>query len=54
VRLILIRHGESHHSFNGLIAGDRGCTGLTERGIAQSRALARRQVRYNDGYHLLV
>jgi broad specificity phosphatase PhoE len=42
VRLILIRHGEAHHSFNGLIAGDRGCTGLTERGIAQSRALARR------------
>jgi probable phosphoglycerate mutase len=42
VRLILIRHGEAHHSFNGLIAGDRACTGLTERGVAQARALANR------------
>jgi broad specificity phosphatase PhoE len=42
VRLILIRHGESHHTLRGVIGGAAGCTGLTERGIRQAQALAGR------------
>jgi broad specificity phosphatase PhoE len=33
VRLLLIRHANSEHAARGLIAGVRGCTGLTKRGI---------------------
>lgn len=40
MRLVLIRHGESHHSLRGVIGGPAGCTGLTERGWAQAKALA--------------
>jgi probable phosphoglycerate mutase len=42
VRLVLIRHGESHHNLSGVIGGPVGCAGLTERGVRQARALARR------------
>ncbi len=42
MRLMLIRHGASHHSAAGLIAMPRGCTGLTDAGVAQANALARR------------
>ena len=42
MRLILVRHGESLHSQRRLIAGERGCLGLTENGQAQARALAER------------
>jgi probable phosphoglycerate mutase len=42
VRLILIRHGESHHTLRGVIGGAIGCAGLTERGIRQAWALAER------------
>jgi len=42
MRLLLIRHGASHHSTAGLIAMPRGCTGLTDAGVAQVDALARR------------
>lgn len=42
MRLVLIRHGESHHTLRGVIGGPAGCTGLTERGVGQARALARR------------
>ncbi len=42
MRLLLIRHGASHHSDAGLIAMPRGCTGLTDAGVAQVGALARR------------
>ncbi len=42
MRLILIRHGTSHHGAAGLIAMPRGCAGLMEAGIAQIDALARR------------
>jgi broad specificity phosphatase PhoE len=42
VRLALIRHGESHHSLRGTIAGVSGCAGLTEQGFAQTRALTAR------------
>jgi broad specificity phosphatase PhoE len=42
MRLILVRHGASYHSDRGLIAMPRGCTGLTDAGVAQAGALARR------------
>jgi probable phosphoglycerate mutase len=42
VRLLLVRHGESVCGVNGIVGGERGCTGLTERGLAQARALADR------------
>src|SRR5438045_773143 len=42
VRLVLIRHADSEHSARQVIAGMNGCTGLTERGVAQVHALADR------------
>ena len=42
MRLILVRHGESHHAKRGVIVGDVGCTGLTDRGIDQADRLANR------------
>lgn len=42
MRLLLIRHGESVHSQIGVVAGERGCPGLTERGREQAAALRRR------------
>jgi broad specificity phosphatase PhoE len=42
MRLVLIRHGASHHSALNQIAGVRTCTGLTEQGIRQSERLAER------------
>jgi probable phosphoglycerate mutase len=42
VRLLLVRHGESICSVNGIVGGEKGCTGLTERGMAQARALGER------------
>jgi probable phosphoglycerate mutase len=37
--LILVRHGEAHAGFHGVVAGPTGCTGLTDRGRAQAAAL---------------
>ena len=45
MRLLLVRHGESICSVNGIVGGERGCTGLTERGFAQAGALRDRFVR---------
>lgn len=42
MRLLLVRHGESICSVNGIVGGEKGCTGLTDRGFAQARALADR------------
>ena len=39
MRLILVRHGEAHAGFTGVIAGPTGCLGLTERGREQAEAL---------------
>ena len=39
MRLILVRHGEAHGGFQGVIAGPTGCTGLTDRGREQAVAL---------------
>jgi len=40
--LYLIRHGEAHSNVEAVIGGMQGDRGLTERGIAQAEALARR------------
>lgn len=42
VRLLLIRHAEPVANVAGIVAGPRGCTGLTETGRAQAAALAER------------
>jgi broad specificity phosphatase PhoE len=38
-RLILVRHGDAHAGFHGVIAGEQGCGGLTDRGRLQAEAL---------------
>jgi len=43
-RLVLIRHGQSMATVQGLAGGDRGCGGLTGLGVAQAEALSRRLV----------
>jgi broad specificity phosphatase PhoE len=42
MRLILVRHGEAHAGFHGVIAGQSGCTGLTPHGREQAEALRER------------
>jgi probable phosphoglycerate mutase len=39
VRLILVRHGNAHGGLHGVIAGPKGCTGLTPLGRRQAEAL---------------
>jgi broad specificity phosphatase PhoE len=38
-RLVLIRHGESVCGLSGVVGGPKGCSGLSERGVAQAEAL---------------
>lgn len=40
--LYLIRHGEAFSNVDGIIGGEKGDRGLTERGFTQARALAKR------------
>jgi broad specificity phosphatase PhoE len=39
MRLVLVRHGEAHAGFSGVIGGRTGCTGLTPHGRRQAEAL---------------
>jgi probable phosphoglycerate mutase len=39
MRLILVRHGDAHAGFHGVIGGPTGCAGLTDLGRAQAGAL---------------
>jgi len=39
MRLILVRHGDAHAGFTGVIGGERGCAGLTDLGRRQAEAL---------------
>jgi probable phosphoglycerate mutase len=39
MRLILVRHGDAHAGFSGVIGGQAGCAGLTELGRRQAEAL---------------
>jgi len=41
-RLILVRHGASHHKADGIVGGPRGCRGLTDTGRRQAQALGKR------------
>jgi probable phosphoglycerate mutase len=43
-RLVLVRHGESQCSLQGVVGGPRGCTGLSTGGIRQAEALRDRLV----------
>lgn len=43
-RLILIRHGASHHKQGGVVGGPTGCRGLTDVGRRQADALKQRLV----------
>jgi probable phosphoglycerate mutase len=45
VRLLLVRHGDAHAGFHGVIGGERGCAGLTELGRTQAEALRDRFAR---------
>jgi probable phosphoglycerate mutase len=39
MRLILVRHGDAHAGFGGIIGGRLGCAGLTDLGRRQAEAL---------------
>lgn len=39
MRLVLVRHGEAHAGFSGVIGGPTGCAGLTAHGRRQAEAL---------------
>jgi broad specificity phosphatase PhoE len=39
MRLILVRHGDAHAGFHGVIGGRHGCLGLTDLGRRQAEAL---------------
>ncbi len=41
-RVVLMRHGEAECNVAGVVGGERGCTGLTDLGRRQVRALAAR------------
>ena len=45
MRLLLVRHGDAHAGFHGVIGGERGCAGLTELGRSQAEALRDRFTR---------
>jgi probable phosphoglycerate mutase len=48
MKLVLIRHAESHHSQQGIIAGPGHCAGLTAAGQQQAQLLAARLVRTGE------
>jgi probable phosphoglycerate mutase len=39
MRLVMIRHGDAHAGFGGVIGGRTGCSGLTDLGRRQAEAL---------------
>jgi broad specificity phosphatase PhoE len=41
-RLLMVRHGDSHHKADGVNGGPRGCRGLTDRGRDQAARLCER------------
>ena len=47
-RIVLVRHGEAVCNVNGVVGGQRGCTGLTELGRAQVAALRERLTRTGE------
>ncbi len=47
-RLVLVRHGQAQSYVDGIIGGARGCTGLSELGRRQARALHDRLARTGE------
>jgi len=47
-RVVLVRHGEAVCNINGIVGGQRGCTGLTDLGRRQVKALADRLARTGE------
>jgi len=47
-RVVLIRHGEAVCNVAGIVGGARGCTGLTETGVAQATSLRDRLARTGE------
>jgi probable phosphoglycerate mutase len=47
-RLVLIRHGESRSTVDRVVGGHRGCSGLTDRGAHQAKALRDRLARSGE------
>lgn len=47
-RLLLVRHGASHHKEEKIVAGPKGCRGLTDSGRAQAASLAARLARETE------
>ncbi len=47
-RVVLVRHGEAVCNINGIVGGQRGCTGLTGLGRRQVMALAERLSRTGE------
>lgn len=48
LRLVLIRHGEPQASLDGVVAGPRGCRGLSDLGRQQVKALCERLLRSGE------
>lgn len=53
MRLVLIRHAEPEAHVKGVVAGPKGCTGLTHRGRAQAAALSDRLARDAEHFDAL-
>jgi probable phosphoglycerate mutase len=47
-RIVLVRHGEAVCNIDGVVGGERGCTGLTELGRVQISAVERRLARTGE------
>jgi len=47
-RIVLVRHGEAVCNVNGIVGGQRGCTGLTNLGRRQVTSLAERLSRTGE------
>src|SRR4051812_23112762 len=47
-RIVLIRHGESQCTVDGVVGGDRGCTGLSDEGRRQCGQLRERLLRTGE------
>jgi len=45
---VLIRHGESRSTVDRVVGGHRGCSGLTDRGVRQAKALRDRLTRTGE------
>ena len=47
-RLVLVRHGEAQAYLEQVVAGEKGCTGLSDEGRRQAQALAERLARTDE------